>query len=76
MSELNNLVSLPRRYRHNLAQKFVLDNETKFDVIVIHYGDNLGTSINQVLSFCHGNFVILCQEQNSSQGYFLSSNLE
>ena len=60
-----NLTAIPRRYRHNLALKFVLDNETKFWCDCHPLRDNLGTSINQLLSFCQRNFVILCQDSRA-----------
>ena len=62
-----NLTAIPRGYRHNLALKFVLDNETKFWCDCHPLRDNLGTSINQLLSFCQRNFVILCQDSGADR---------
>ena len=54
----------------------MLDNETKFWCDCHPLRDNPGSSINQLLSFCQRNFVILCQEQNRGPAgrYFQSSH--
>ena len=45
----------------------MLDNETKFWCDCHPLRDNLGTSINQLLSFCQRNFVILCQDSGADR---------